>query len=167
MGEGFPFSNLDTNFPTTSYMTTPQLSSLAPDSAPNTVFEIITVIQVGFFGYRIRTIYSKTLFFLGFSQFAIAYPSLGFTRVDNLLDANLSIWEAHPLLSLGKLYTSVHSSTVHTSRSLLNIPSHLLERSRENSLTISSLLRLQGWMSKPSQSIHVKSSTNIIFSTSS
>ena len=165
MGEGFSFSNPHTNLSTTSCITTPQFTGLVPDSAPNMVLEIVTIIQVGFSGYRIGTTKFKTLCSLGFSQFATTYPSLGFMGVENLPDANLSVQEAHPLPSLGKLYTSAHSSTVHFSGSLLSVPFDSLERSQENFLTISSLLRLYKRVNKPSQPIWVRSSTSINFST--
>ena len=130
------------------------------------VLEIVSVIQVGFSGYRIRTTNSKTLCSLGSSQSATTYLSLGFTGVENLPKANLFVQEAYLLPSLGKLYTFAHRSAVRLPRSLLIVPSHSLEYSWENSLAIPLLLKLLGWVSKPSQPIRVRSSTNIKFSPS-
>ena len=88
MGEGFSFSSPNTNFPTISCITTPQLTGLVPDSTPKMVLEIVSVTQVGSSGYRIETTNSRILRSLGSSQFATVYPFLGFTGVENLPDAN-------------------------------------------------------------------------------
>ena len=61
MGEGFPFSSSETNFPTNSYITNPQLTFQVLDNAPKMVLASITIIRVGFSGYRIRTTNSNTL----------------------------------------------------------------------------------------------------------
>ena len=112
MEEGFPFSSLDTNFLTISYITTPQLTGFTPDSKPKMVLEIVNIIHVGFFGYRIETMNSKTLHSLRSSQSTTVYLSLGFMGVENLHEINFSVRDAHLLPSLGKLYTFAHSSAV-------------------------------------------------------
>ena len=167
MGEGFPFSSLDTNFPTISYVTTSQLTSLVLDNVPKMVLEIITIIWVGFSRYKIETINFRILCSLESSHSAIIYPSLEFTGVENLLEVNLSVRDAYPLPSFGKLYTSTHKSAIHLFGSLRIVPSYLLEHSWENSLSISLFLKLQGWVSKPSHPIQIRSSINNNFLASS
>ena len=80
MRESFPFSSPETNLFTNSYITTPQLTFLAPDNVPKMVLATVTIIWVGFSKYMIGTTNSNTFLSLGSTQSTIACPFWAFLR---------------------------------------------------------------------------------------
>ena len=98
----FPFPNPETNLSTTSWKTYAQLTLYSPNIAPKMVLPTSLVILFGFSGYKIGTINSETLFFLGSIQLLTVCPSLGFMEVSNLPSTYFSVLPASILPSFRK-----------------------------------------------------------------